>query len=78
MRAQIPILPVGRLNSNLDEIYNIYKIRMELDLDLGTIKTYYEHVYSRAAIIKLVRSSIINPNCSTDETLEGIIESVIR
>jgi hypothetical protein len=56
----------------------MYKICMEVDLDLGTIKTDYEHVYSRVALIKLVRSSIINPNCGTDETLEGIVESLIR
>jgi hypothetical protein len=61
-----------------DEIYNMYKICMELDLDLGTIKTYYEHVYSRVALIKMVSPSIINPIWSTDETLEGIIDSLIH
>lgn len=55
---------------------------MELDFRLGTIKffikTYHENVYSRVAPINLVRSSIINPNCSTDETLEGIVDSLIH
>ena len=56
---------------------------MELDFRLGTIKffikTYHENVYSEGGPYQSQsESSIINPNCSTDETLEGIVDSLIH